>query len=157
MSQEEKEFKQLGDVLAKLTAKPEAFKSVVEALDKKDPKQFQAQLRKLGLFRYCRILCRWYCHMHCVRFLRRVCIEPPIELKEIEALRGLSEAHSKIMLDKTLRNSLFEAYEKENVEMFQATLKRYDLHRFCWYIVQWLCWYHCQRRCFVLCTPIRIG
>ncbi|HLN46114.1 MAG TPA: hypothetical protein VK209_10445 [Candidatus Sulfotelmatobacter sp.] len=153
MSAQEKEFTQFGEVLSKLTANREAFKSIFEALEKKDAKNYRAQLRKLNLLRYCRIICRWYCHLHCVRFLRRICIEPPIELKEVEDMRKLSEAHAKIMVEKEVRDSLFEAYEKENVERFQTTLKKYNLLPFCWYIVQWLCWYHCERRCYIVCTP----
>jgi len=153
LSAEEKEFIQFGEILQKLTANREAFTAIFEALEKKDAKSYQAQLRKLKLLRYCRIICRWYCHLHCVRFLRKICIEPPILLKEIEDIRKLSEAHAKIMVDKEIRNSLFEAYEKEDVEKFQGILKRFNLYPFCYYIVQWLCWYHCYRRCYLVCTP----
>lgn len=141
------------EALARLAGEPQAFAETLAALGKDDTRTVQATLDRVGLLRFCEILCRWFCFWHCFRVCLIVCRAfPKIDLT-ISQLREASLALGKATDEAGELKLLNEALIRQDPEQWAAVMERLRLGPFCYYVCRWLCHLHCDRRCRIVCPP----
>lgn len=145
------EFREALDALVK---NPEQFQKAAEAFEKRDAEGFQSVLSVLGILKYCRWICRWYC----VKIWGYACtwLCPPEDKPSkptVDEMLGFATATLELTAKKEAFKALFEAYKQEDAKKFQSILEEYNMIRYCRQFCGWFAHFYCRRICSLLCPP----
>jgi len=72
------EMRRFAQEFERLVKDREKLARLLEAYERKDPKAFQDELKKVELIRYCRQICSWICNIRCRRICVELCPPPPL-------------------------------------------------------------------------------
>jgi hypothetical protein len=147
------EVKQTAEAVATLAKNESAFTRVFEAFNAKDVETFRAELSRIGILHWCRLICHFFCWRRCTRVCRIVCKRFPEMEPNVPDLREFAEIMSRIASDDALLKKLLDALDREDVKVFDALLTQYKWGRFCFLICHWLCSVRCYRICRIFCPP----
>src|SRR5262249_9940755 len=150
------ELRQTGEAVGKLAANEAAFTGTVEAFRAENAEQFQSELGKLGLVRFCILICRWLCSKHCVFICSKLCKQPPAVTEQlpIAELREFANVTARLASDGALLKRFVEALNREVVGAFNGLLAESKWERFCHQLCHFLCSVRCRRVCRRLCPPL---
>lgn len=140
------------EALETLVKNPEQFKKAAEAVEKRDGEAFQSVLSRVGILKYCKWVCRWYCFKIWGYSCTWLC--PPIEKPTkptVDEMLGFAEATLNLTKNKRAFKSLFEAFKRQDARRFQSILKEYKLERYCRQFCGWFAHFYCREICRLLC------
>lgn len=141
------------DAVSKLAADPQAFDEAFDAYIKGDAGRFREILERLGLLDLCPIICRFFCHKHCVAICRRFCGDAPAEPLNGAEVRAFTEALQRLVRDEDALHRLLDIIRRDDAAAWKRVIERLDFGRFCHQLCHFLCRIHCHLRCFELCPP----
>lgn len=149
------ELRQTGEAIGKLAEDEAAFTRTVEAFRAQDAERFQSELGKLGLQRFCVLICRWLCSKHCVFICSRLCKEPPRATDQlpIAEIREFAKVTARLASDDALLRRFVDAVDREDGAAFNQLLAELKWERFCHQLCHFLCVVRCRRVCRLLCPP----
>src|SRR5258706_4490393 len=103
-SEEERmlELKQTAEAVATLAKDESAFTRVFEAFNAKDGEAFRAELSRIGILHWCRLICHFFCWRRCTKICRIVCKRFPEINPNVPDLREFAAIMSRIASDDTL-------------------------------------------------------
>lgn len=142
-------------VIGRLAKDEKAFREAYEAFRSGKAKEFQAILKRLGLFPRCRVVCEWIRIKECIFLCLELC-GPPKPYKEVPNPRLLAEAIVRITSNEKLVRELVEVLEKRNRDAFERIVNEYKLGPLCHLFCHWLCVVHFRLICRWVCSPIQI-
>jgi hypothetical protein len=145
------ELKQTAEAVSKLALDESAFSRTFEAFNANNAEAFRAELSRIGIIHWCRLICHFFCWRRCTKVCRIVCKQFPEFEPNIAELREFAGIMSSIAVDDALLKKLLDAVDREDVKAFEALLRRYKWGRFCFLICHWLCSVRCQRICSIFC------
>ena len=142
-------------VIGRLAKDEKAFREAYEAFRSSKAKEFQAILKRLGLFPRCRVVCEWIRIKECIFLCLELC-GPPKPYKEVPNPRLLAEAIVRITSNEKLVHELVEVLEKRNRDAFERIVNEYKLGPLCHLFCHWLCVVRFRLICRWVCSPIQI-
>lgn len=148
-----KEFLGAAEAAEALAKNAKLFQEAVEAHRARDAGRFQAALDQAGLSEHCHHICRFICDKHCVSLCLRFCPDKPAHPVDIKEMRAFAQALAKLVRDEAAFKRLLEIMEAEDVNAWQAELKRLNLSAFCHQLCHFLCSWRCKLVCRDLCPP----
>jgi len=149
------ELRQTGEAMGKLAADESAFTRAAEAFRAQNAESFQAELGKLGLLPFCRLICRWFCSKHCVFICFRLCREPGKDQDKLSIAewREFALVTARLTADEAVLKRFLDAVEREDADTFNKLLAEFKWQRFCHQLCHFLCFIRCQLVCTLLCPP----
>jgi hypothetical protein len=146
-------IQQMTEALEKLAKNPDAFNSAHSAYIKKDSAKFEAALSIVGIVEHCHIICRFFCRKHCGGRCLKFCPNPSKGVVDAKEILAFTNVITPLLKDEKIIKQLLEITENENVEEWNAFLKKYKLEAFCYQLCMLFCSWHCSLKCFGLCPP----
>jgi hypothetical protein len=147
------ELRQSGEAIGRLAEDEKAFTLAQEAFRNKDAARFQEALVAVDIFEHCRLVCRWFCSVHCCRLCRLLCGAEPVPELDPGVVREFSRITAGLARDERVMVELLDAVEREDADAFKRLLVHLKLERFCHCFCRWLCMIRCRRVCRFLCPP----
>jgi hypothetical protein len=158
LSEDEVEIEKLTEFrqsLEKLVKNPELFREAAEAVEKRDAERFQAVLSRLGIFKYCPWICRWFC----VKIWRFACtpICPPEKepiKPTVKEMLNFGKATVRLTANKEAFVALFDAYKRQDADKFRSILDEWKMMTYCRQFCGWFAYFYCRRICWRLCPDM---
>jgi hypothetical protein len=156
-SQEEKlaELQQTGEAIGKLAADEAAFTRTAEAFQAQNADTFQAELGKLGLLPYCRLICRWFCSKHCVFICFKLCRDAGKGQDQVSIAewREFAQVTASLAKDEALLKQFLDVVTREDAAAFAKLLAASKWERYCHQLCHFLCVVRCRLVCKLMCPP----
>ena len=154
-SREEKltELQQTGEAIGRLAADKAAFTRAAEAFQAQNAENFQAELGKLELRPFCRLICHWFCSKHCVFICSKLCKDAVRDHEKLSVAEWheFAQVTAHLTGDETVLKQFLDAVEHEDSDTFNKLLAQFKWQRFCHQLCHLLCFVRCQRVCKLLC------
>ena len=148
------ELRQTAEAIEKLAKDPAAFNEAHAAFTANDSAKFEAALDRVGITQFCHIVCRFFCRKSCVAVCRKFCPQPQqgeVDAAEILAFAG---AIGPVLRDESIVKRFLDIMDREDVDAWNAEIKKRKLEAFCYQFCIFLCSLRCRRRCHLLCPPL---
>ncbi len=141
------------DALSTLARDEGTLTKALEVFRKQDVAGFRALLEPLGIFRFCVLICRFFCYWNCFRICLVLCREiPKIDLT-IPELREFGLTLGKLVRDEGRLAKVNEAMVREDPAAWSGVIGELNLGRFCYYFCHWICFIRCDLYCWFICPP----
>ena len=147
------ELVQTADAVARLALDQTAFKEAHAAFNQDDAKAFQAALEKVGLNELCQIVCGFFCTKCCIGIGRKFCSGPKKGKSDAEEMFACAQAFGAVFKEEATAERFIRIVEEEDVEAWNAEMKKYKLKPFCYEISVLVCSRRCKKKCGALCQP----
>ncbi|GAA2111300.1 hypothetical protein GCM10009841_34030 [Microlunatus panaciterrae] len=117
-------------------------------------------LEAKDVFRFCRLVCWWFCvlipYLRCVRVCRAL---GPIDVGRIPRpgdpgpIRQWAEVVASLAADRQQVDELLAPVFAFEDDKFLEAVRRHDLRLWCHYVCFWFYRLRCHRNCFLICPP----
>lgn len=141
----------LAQAIVRSTSNEAVVRKLVEALEKRDQKAFQAIVQEFELGPLCHLFCHWLCVVRYRLICRWVCglvVEQPDLVRELQlagqALRQLLEREGAF-------DQAVAASNAGDAEKLGSVIGSADLFQFCYLICEWFCSWRCTLVCLTFC------
>lgn len=142
-------------VVGQLAKDEKGFREAFEAFRSGEAKEYQAVLKRLGLFPRCSLVCEWIRIKECVFLCFELCGLPKPS-DQTPNPRLLAEAIVRITSSEKLVRELAEALERRDRDVFQRIVSEYRLGPLCHLFCHWLCAVRYRLICRWVCSPQQI-
>jgi hypothetical protein len=147
------ELLQTAEAVAKLSQDPVAFREAHGAFDADNAPGFQAALAKVGLTDLCPIICGFFCTKCCIAIGRKFCSGPKKGKSDADEMFACAKAFGSVFQDEATVTLFIKLMAEQDVEGWNAVMKKYNLEAFCYEICVLVCSRHCKKKCGALCQP----
>ena len=144
------EFRQLAVAAGKLV-EAQLLEEALKATEKGDVERLQDIFRELQIIP-CYFICRWLCFIHCHRVCLILCPKPPRSFTARQ-MRDFLLQWKELTANQDILSELVAAHQRQDSDTFNAILKEYRLHPFCYIVCYWICHFHCRIFCRLVCPP----
>lgn len=152
-----KELEEFREALAKLVEDRKSFQEVAKAVEERDAERFQAVLSRLGIYKYCQWICRWYC----VKVRGFVCILLCPQRRRptkptVDEMLQFGEATVRLAANKEAFKALLDAYNRQDAKTFRSILAEWEMMPYCMQFCRWFAHFDCRLICKLFCPPMPV-
>lgn len=144
---------------ATISSKDRALEGLLVAYEAGRYDEIHQMLKELGLLRWCRLVCRWFCilvpFLHCTR----ICLDLPIDVNDLprpgdpRPIREWAKTTVGLSSDPDRVAALVEAARTFDDRRFTELVREFELARWCPFLCWWTYRILCFRVCFWICPP----